>query len=97
MNTTWMENLADVFLTHTKMNTCIVDWTLLATRDVFSASQNSEYVGKFLAEFLTCLSEKNVIKYDQIVLIGHGVGARVASHCTNHINGEIGAIYGNYQ
>lgn len=96
LNTAWTENLADVFLTYTTWNACIVDWiTLTDTHtDVLSAVHKSQYVGNFLAEFLTCFSKKNNIRHDHIILIGHSMGARVASYCSKQMKGNIGAIYG---
>lgn len=93
-NLTWVWNIADILQIHTSWNICVIDWSRLAHTNVLKATRNSAYVGSIIADLLKCLSTSKVIRPEQIILIGHSVGARVAAHCSKHMNGSIGGIYG---
>lgn len=81
------------YVKHVKSNVCGVDWSRLALTEYSLAANNTRIVAKYLVKFINTL-KINGILLNQVILIGHSMGAHIAGMVGKQFNGEISKIIG---
>ncbi|XP_037931825.1 lipase member H-like [Teleopsis dalmanni] len=77
-------------------NVISVDWSFYAHSVYTQAVKRVPEVGKIVADFVDLLNENFGLDFDQLVVIGHSLGAHIAGYCgKNVLRGKIGAIVGS--
>ncbi|XP_062455259.1 endothelial lipase [Rhea pennata] len=92
---TWLDSLVSALQQREKdANVVVVDWLALAHELYTNAVNNTQVVGKSIAELLNWLQENPLFQLQNVHLIGYSLGAHVAGFAGNHVQGTIGRITG---
>lgn len=88
-----MNNTINAYVEHVKSNVCGVDWSRLALTEYSLAANNTKIVAKYVIKFIETL-QMNGLLLNQVILIGHSMGAHIAGIVGNQLNGEVAKIIG---
>ncbi|XP_059488377.1 pancreatic lipase-related protein 2-like isoform X2 [Neocloeon triangulifer] len=93
----WVRKMASALLrAKENSNVIAVDWQNGASPPSFwnylSAVSNTQVVGKQVAELVRHLNEHLGIPLSDFHLIGHSLGAQVASYVSHHLRGKVGRL-----
>uniref|UniRef100_A0A8C7EA45 triacylglycerol lipase n=1 Tax=Nothoprocta perdicaria TaxID=30464 RepID=A0A8C7EA45_NOTPE len=92
---TWLGSLVSALQEREKeANVVVVDWLPLAHQLYTDAVNNTQVVGKSIAQLLNWLQENPLFQLQNVHLIGYSLGAHVAGFAGNHVQGTIGRITG---
>ncbi len=72
----------------------MVDWTIGATQNYFKSVMDSILVAKELAVLLEELHEHRGLRYADVHMLGHSLGAQLAGYTGKFLDGQIGHITG---
>ncbi|XP_063698081.1 pancreatic lipase-related protein 2-like [Culicoides brevitarsis] len=94
VNRAWVTDLMKDYIKYIDMNVCGVDWSDLATNEyVLIKKKYAPRVAKNLANFIKFLYKDHQVSYDDISLVGHGLGAHIAGFAGSRLKGKIGKIF----
>ncbi|XP_063708875.1 lipase member I-like [Culicoides brevitarsis] len=96
MDLKWMDDVAlDYRKYNNSSNVCLIYWEELAWEiDLMKLKEESlPKVVRRTAHFIKLLHEDHGISYDDISLVGHGIGAHIAGAASNKVDNKVGKIY----
>lgn len=76
-------------------NIIVVDWGKGALTDYYHAAANTFVVGAEIVQLLTYLHDNHGLRYSDVHLIGHSLGAQVSGHAGHRLGG-IARITGQF-
>lgn len=88
----WVKRMVRDLSFFTDSNTCVVDWSKIASTDYTIASGQVNSVGEEVGDFL--LSLQPLIPLERVSIVGHSLGAHVAGAAGARTESRIDAIYG---
>ncbi|XP_075235096.1 pancreatic lipase-related protein 2-like [Lycorma delicatula] len=92
-NKTWLQDMRFQLLGKYDANVFQVDWGHGAVSlSYFQAVSNTRIVGAEVARFIKYLVDRYNLSLDKINIIGHSLGAQVASYAGKEFKGQIGQI-----
>ncbi|KAJ8736505.1 hypothetical protein PYW08_007161 [Mythimna loreyi] len=86
--------IRSTLLSHQDCNVIVVNWYELASGAHSTAAAAVPSVGEYLGDFLTWLVNLNIANWNQINLIGFGMGAHVVGHAGRLTGGRPARITG---
>ncbi|RWS28300.1 pancreatic triacylglycerol lipase-like protein [Leptotrombidium deliense] len=89
----WMRKMKDEFLIKDEYNVILVDWSKGNLPPYPQAVSNARVVGAVIAFFVNYLKETTKITLDSVHIIGHSLGAQVASYAGKRLS-KVGRITG---
>lgn len=87
----WVKSVTANLITYTKSNVCSLNWEKPASADILIAERYAKLVGNRVATFLS-KCDSNGYKLGKVTLIGHSLGAKVASEAGLALSGQVGSI-----
>ena len=75
----WCMNLTEAYLKKGFYNVILVDWSSVSDDSYFSATRLVKLVGSSVGNFIVMLCKKVSVPYKNVHVIGHSLGAHVAS------------------
>lgn len=74
-----------------------VDWMQFSFDIMYeSAKLNAKYIGNDIANVLEILTNKMSVGFENIHLIGHGLGAHIVGYTGKQLSGKMSRITGRY-
>lgn len=89
-----MQQMAITWIKNQDRTVCLVDWRNFAAMTYYQnvAVKYTKTVGFYLAELI----ESQNFNPEDVILVGHSLGAHICGFCGNKLNGAINTIYGNF-
>lgn len=87
--------IREAYLSQGDYNIISIDWNAYSKLNYVSAVKKVSVVGEEVAEFVDFLNEKFGMSFDNLVVIGHSLGAHVAGFCGKNVKrGKLSYIVG---
>ncbi|XP_072023681.1 pancreatic lipase-related protein 2-like [Amphiura filiformis] len=91
----WMLDMKDAFLHEGDYNVILVDWTGGSSNPLYVKSvQNAKIAGRELGSLLMSLNQTMALSPEGVHMIGMSLGAHVAGHAGEFLDGKISRITG---
>ncbi|XP_052776601.1 inactive pancreatic lipase-related protein 1-like [Mya arenaria] len=91
----WVTDMKDALLAQADVNVVTVDWESGAGQTEYSQSAaNTRVVGALIAQLLIALRDNRFLKFEDIHLVGHSLGAHIAGYAGERVNKSVGRITG---
>lgn len=91
-NRKWIKRMVRDLAVYTDSNSCVVDWSKIATTTYKVAAGDARKVGERIGDFI--LSLQNHIPLDKVSMLGVSLGAHIAGIAGQWTGGRVDAIYG---
>lgn len=88
------QSIKTAYLSSSDINVFLVDWSRLSKLDYLTARGSVGGVGRVLASFISGMVNDNLLDLDNVVIVGHSLGAHIAGCTGKKINGKVNTIVG---
>lgn len=88
----WIRRMIRDIPLYTDSNTCVVDWSKVATTQYTLAVAHLNRVGETIGDFLISLESQ--FPLDRVSIVGHSLGAHIAGAAGARTGSKIDAIFG---
>lgn len=88
------QSVIDAYLTTRNVNIIIVDWSDVSYESYVTAKNNVPAVGRLIGEFIVWMTEEVGVKIEKVGLVGHSLGAHIASNAGKILEGTLNHLIG---
>lgn len=88
------QTVKDAYLASSDLNIFVVDWSKLSKKEYLAARISVIYVGRVLSSLISGMVRNNLLNLENVVMVGHSLGAHIAGCAGKNLNGKTNIIVG---